>query len=77
MPDESPAERRAWPATAVEQLSAIRAPVAQRPVSADEAMQQFTGARRDLVVRHLETLALMGEVVLGAEGRFEGARKVA
>jgi hypothetical protein len=28
----------------------------------DEAASHFAGARRDLVVRHLETLAILGEV---------------
>lgn len=46
-------------------------------MSADEASASFTGARRDLVTRHLDTLALMGEVVLDADGRYQPARKVA
>ena len=70
-------ERRPWPATAVEQLAVLGALVAQRHVTADEAAAHFTGARRDLVIRHLETLALMGEVTLDADGRYQAARKVA
>jgi len=68
---------RPWPATAVEQLSAIGILVAQRPVTPDDVMSEFKGARRDLITRHLETLALMGEITLDAAGRYQAARKVA
>ena len=71
------AERRPWPRSAVEQLAALGTLVAQRRVTADEAAASFTGARKELVVRHLETLALMGEVTVDAEGRYQAARKVA
>ncbi len=76
-PIPAPAELRAWPLSAVEQLTAIGTLVSSRAVSADEAAASFTGARRDLVVRHLDTLALMGEVVRDADGRYQAARKVA
>jgi len=67
----------AWPVSAVDQLAAISALVSRKAVSPDEASGNFVGARRELVVRHLETLALMGEVVLDADGRYQVARKVA
>ena len=66
-----------WPATAVDQLAAISALVSRKAVSADEATANFVGARRDLVLRHLDTLALMGELVVDADGRYQVARKVA
>ena len=69
--------RPAWPATAVEQLAAIGALLAARPLGVDEVAASFDGARRDLVERHLETLALMGEVVRDADGRYQPARKAA
>ncbi len=72
-----PAERRPWPRGAVEQFAAIAALVSQRDVSADEAATSFIGARRDLVLRHLETLALMGEISVDGDGRYHTARKVA
>jgi hypothetical protein len=72
-----PTERRPWPSTAVEQLAAIAALVSQRDVGVDEAAASFTHARRDLVLRHLETLALMGEITLNADGRYHVARKAA
>lgn len=77
---DSPAEstpRPAWPATAVEQLAGIGALLATRPMTVEQVAASFTGARRDLVERHLETLALMGEVVADAEKRYSPARKAA
>jgi hypothetical protein len=68
---------RSWPTSAVEQLAAIGALVGQRVVSVDDAMATFAGARRELVIRHLETLALMGEDTRDADGRYQAARKVA
>lgn len=71
------AERRPWPKSAVEQLAALGALVAQRRVTVEEAAASFDGAKRELVARHLETLAMMGEVTVDAGGRYEAARKVA
>ncbi|HEY5087001.1 MAG TPA: DNA methyltransferase, partial [Gemmatimonadaceae bacterium] len=67
----------AWPTSPVDQLAAISALVSRKPVSVEEATTSFTGARRDLVLRHLGTLELMGEIVLDADGRYQPARKVA
>ncbi|HEX7120504.1 MAG TPA: DNA methyltransferase [Longimicrobiales bacterium] len=64
------AKKRAWPKTAVEQIAALLDVVAAGPVSVEEAASGFRGARRDLVERHLETLAIMGEVQKDGEGRF-------
>lgn len=61
----------------MEQLSALGSLAAQRAITPDEAMSEFTGARRNLIVRHFETLALMGEVAVDAAGRYQAARKVA
>lgn len=74
---DSEAARIAWPATATEQIAAIGARLALRPYSAAELGAAFTGARKDLVLRHLETLALMGEITLGADGRYRSASKAA
>lgn len=69
--------KRAWPATAVDQLAAIGSVLGQRPLSIDDVIAEFAGAKRELVARHLETLALMGEVVVDAEGRYGVSRKAA
>jgi hypothetical protein len=66
-----------WPTSAVDQLAALSALVSRSAVTTDEASANFVGARRDLVQRHLETLALMGEVTLDVDGRYQAARKVA
>lgn len=62
---------RPWPAAAVEQLAALGALVAQRPITVDEAVVAFDGAQPALVARHLETLELMGEVAVDVRGRYE------
>lgn len=72
-----PAALRSWPATAVEQLAAIGALVGQEPRSAGEIGEAFANAKPELVMRHLETLALMGEIAVDGEGRYSGVRKAA
>jgi hypothetical protein len=70
-------DRRPWPSTAVEQIAAVGAAVAQAPRSVDEVAAAFSGARKDLVARHLETLAMMGEISLDADNRYRSALRVA
>lgn len=65
------------PATAVEQLAAIGALVGQEPRLADEIGAAFAKAKPELVARHLETLALMGEIAVDGERRYSGVRKAA
>ena len=64
-----------WPATAVEQLAAIGAVVGAEPRSSVEISAAFAKARPELVARHLETLALMGEIAVAAEGYYSAVRK--
>ncbi|MBP9896931.1 MAG: class I SAM-dependent DNA methyltransferase [Gemmatimonadales bacterium] len=66
-----PAALVAWPATAVEQLAALQALVGRAPLTLEEAVAAFAGGDRKLVGRHLETLAMLGEVRELA-GRFGG-----
>ena len=51
-----------WPATAVEQLAALKALVERGAVTVAEACGAFVGADQALVARHLETLAMLGGV---------------
>ena len=51
-------------------LTALRALAAAHAISVDEAAGAFEGAKRELVARHLETLAILGEVRDVGAGRF-------
>jgi hypothetical protein len=64
------AVRVPWPATVLDQIAALKAIADAGLVSVEDAAARFTGARRDLVARHLETLAIMGEVQQLADGRY-------
>jgi hypothetical protein len=64
-----------WPSTAVDQFAEIAALLSTRTLSVDQVASAFTGSRRDLIQRHLETLELMGEVTQDIDGRFGMARK--
>ncbi len=69
-----------WPSDAVGQITAVRSTVATQPATVEQIARAFTGARRDLLIRHLETLELLGEVFRGKEGLYclaSGALSVA
>lgn len=59
-----------WPADAIGQITVLRSMAAGTPVSIEEAMQRLAGAKRDIVHRHLETLAMLGEVRDVGGGRY-------
>jgi hypothetical protein len=67
--DEGPATP--WPSTVLEQIGALQRLVANSPVTVEQAAASFTGARREMVARHLETLALMGELRTTPDGRYQ------
>ena len=66
---EAATELVAWPDDAIEQLTAIRAAVAERALTVEEVARRFRGAVRADVAKHLETLE-----VLGVVSRLEGER---
>lgn len=66
----SPVAPLLWPGDAVGQITALRSMAAMTPVSIEEAVQRLVGAKRDLVHRHLETLAMLGEVRDVGGGRY-------
>ena len=74
---EVPVTLPAWPATAIERLTALTALLAQRAVTSAEAVAAFSGASAPLVQRHLDTLALMGEVARSDTGRYGLVRRAA
>jgi hypothetical protein len=59
-----------WPSAAVEQLGAVKSRVATIPAVPAEVAAGFAGAPLKLVTRHLETLAMVGEVRRLAGGRY-------
>lgn len=60
----------AWPATAAEQIGLVKSALDHTPRTAAEVAAGFSGARTDLVERHLDTLALLGEVRRLDGGRY-------
>lgn len=64
------APRSPWPGDAVGQISTLRALANAGPITVDQAAQRFDGARRDIVARHLETLAILGELLALEDGRY-------
>ena len=69
--DDTAAQPRPWPTTAVEQLATLQSYVATTPATPTEAAAAHPGAREPLVRRHLETLAMVGEVRARPDGRYE------
>jgi len=67
----APGGKRPWPAGAVEQIGAAKSSVAAAPATPAEVADAFAGAPVPLVARHLETLAMVGEVRVLPDGRYE------
>lgn len=59
-----------WPTDAVGQITALRALVSAGPINVDDATRRFVEAPREIVARHLETLAILGEVRALGEDRY-------
>jgi hypothetical protein len=67
------ATRPAWPRSAIEQLSAVKSLLASRALAPAEVAAAFDRADAALVARHIETLALMGELVQAPDGTYSAA----
>jgi hypothetical protein len=67
--EAAPAEKQLWPAGAIEQIATVKARVTGAALTAVEVASELAGAPVPLVARHLETLAMVGEV-----RRLEGER---
>lgn len=61
---------RSWPAGAIEQIGAVKSWVSAAPATPRQVAAAFAGAPVPLVVRHLKTLAMVGEVRLLEAGRY-------
>jgi hypothetical protein len=84
LPDAVPAEAAVvvsapepWPAGAIEQIGALKRLVQGAALTAEQATARFSGARREIVERHLETLAILGEVRGAREGSYVAAGQAA
>lgn len=62
-----------WPKEVIEQITAIRTIIVLDPGSAEEVSRQFAGAKREIVVGHLDTLTLLGEMVRDTGGTYRPA----
>jgi len=60
--EPAPTEKQPWPAGAIEQIAAVKARVTGAALTAAEVAAAFDRAPGALVVRHLETLTMVGEV---------------
>ncbi|MEK6609936.1 MAG: class I SAM-dependent DNA methyltransferase, partial [Gemmatimonadota bacterium] len=67
------AKRPTWPADVISQIGAIKRLVADEALSAEDLAARFTGAKADIVRRHLDILLVMGEVLQNPDGRYQGA----
>jgi hypothetical protein len=76
-PDIAPTTPTPWPDSAVAQLTAITALLARGPVTPAVIASAFSGAKPELVARHLETLAIMGEALRRDDGSYVMARRAA
>jgi hypothetical protein len=75
-PSAAPVAATPWPPDAIGQITVLRAMAAMTPVSIEEAVQRLIGAKREIVGRHLETLAMLGEVREVGGGRYAVAAGV-
>jgi hypothetical protein len=62
-----------WPSTVLDQIAGVKSSLAQQSGSVQELLTRFKGARRDLVIKHVEILALMGEIRASDDGRYHAA----
>jgi len=66
-----PAKRPAWPGDVISQIGAIKQLLAEEALSTTELAARFTGAKTDIIKRHLEILQVMGEVQQNPDERFQ------
>ena len=69
-------ETLAWPGDAVGQITVLRSMAALTPLSIEDAVRRLTGAKKEIVYRHLETLSMLGELRDLGGGRYAVAASV-
>ncbi|HKG90654.1 MAG TPA: hypothetical protein VKA84_02110, partial [Gemmatimonadaceae bacterium] len=73
----SAAPPQPWPKTAIDQMAALQALFTSQALTPEEAAARFAGAPRALVRRHVETLAILGELRRTGDGKYHGTVAVA
>jgi len=68
-----PAKRPVWPADVISQIGAIKNLLASQALTIAEVGGHFSGARLEIIRRHLDILEVMGEVQKNHDGRYQGA----
>lgn len=59
-----------WPQTALDPIAGLKKSIERRPGTIDEVVARFSGAKRELVQRNIDTLVLMGELQEIGGGRL-------
>lgn len=63
-----------WPDKTVDQIMLLQSILSKSPGTAREIAKSVSGAKREVIERHLETLIMMGEMQLGADGKYRPVR---
>lgn len=66
-------KRSAWPADVISQIGAIKNLLASDALSLKEIAARFSGAKSEIVRKHLDILLVMGEVQENPDGKYQGA----
>ena len=69
--DDTPTDLPDWPDDPIEQLTALRTAVADKPRTVEQAARRFKGAVRAEVEKHLEALEVLGVVARVEEGKWQ------
>ena len=62
-----------WPASAVEQIQALKSVLSERTLGQGDLVALFRGSKGNLIERHLDILQLMGEIHRTKDGRYHSA----
>ena len=60
-------------ADVISQIGAIKRLLAHEALTTDDIAARYTGAKAEIIRRHLDILQVMGEVQQNPDGRYQGA----
>ncbi|MDQ2668191.1 MAG: class I SAM-dependent DNA methyltransferase [Gemmatimonadota bacterium] len=72
-PEQTAMPAARWPSDVIQQITALRQLAVSVPITVDAAVALFSGAPKAIVARHLETLAILGELHKTSDGRYASA----